>query len=80
MNDEIPTDFLDLNDAQDGIPLHSNQTNPEGICPAIPHPSFPYRFSSFVRRLMSTSRIRIVANISVDSAYIVGLTPSFVDE
>ena len=38
-----------------------------------------YRFSSFVRLFTRISSISIVANISVDSAYIVGLTPNFVE-
>ena len=47
---------------------------------ANPEGDAGYRFSSFVLRFTSTSSSRIVANISVESAYIVGLTPSFVDD
>ena len=47
---------------------------------SVHHPPLNQRFSSLVRLLMITSRSRMVTNISVERAYIVGLTPSLVDD
>lgn len=58
-----------------------NDGSESGVAVRKPSPkacAVGYRFSSLVRRLISTSS-SIVTNISVDRAYIVGMTPNLVE-